>query len=413
MPKILAMVLAGGRVDELGVLTFLRPKSTVPFGGLYRFIDFPLSNLMQSGIERVGILSQYRSSSLIEHIGTGASWDMTGRHRGITILPPFKGLHASDWYKGTADAVYQNLDFIHAHKPDLILILSGDHVYNMHYNRLIQFHLDMGADVTASFVEVSPSGLSRFGLARISDDDPRGGRILEYLEKPAHPLSNWASMTIYLFKTEILEQALKENAEIDSHEFGRDIIPAIMNRYEVYGYKFHGYWGYSRTLEEYWTANMDLLGERPGIKLDDWQVRTNLDHESIRDRGPAFIGTQGSIDNSRIYNGVRVKGQIARSILFPGAYVGVGAVVKDSILFFDTQVGPGAKVENTITDLGVSIGRDSIIGKQDKALTVIGLRTQIPQGIIIGAGCSIHPELKAENFIQKLYGQGNVITSDN
>jgi glucose-1-phosphate adenylyltransferase len=413
MPKILAMVLAGGRVDELGVLTFLRPKSTVPFGGLYRFIDFPLSNLMQSGIERVGILSQYRSSSLIEHIGTGASWDMTGRHRGITILPPFKGLHASDWYKGTADAVYQNLDFIHAHKPDLILILSGDHVYNMHYNRLIQFHLDMGADVTASFVEVSPSGLSRFGLARISDDDPRGGRILEYLEKPAHPLSNWASMTIYLFKTEILEQALKENAEIDSHEFGRDIIPAIMNRYEVYGYKFHGYWGYSRTLEEYWTANMDLLGERPGIKLDDWQVRTNLDHESIRDRGPALIGTQGSIDNSRIYNGVRVKGQIARSILFPGAYVGVGAVVKDSILFFDTQVGPGAKVENTITDLGVSIGRDSIIGKQDKALTVIGLRTQIPQGIIIGAGCSVHPELKAENFIQKLYGQGNVITSDN
>jgi len=413
MPKILAMVLAGGRVDELGVLTFLRPKSTVPFGGLYRFIDFPLSNLMQSGIERVGILSQYRSSSLIEHIGTGASWDMTGRHRGITILPPFKGLHASDWYKGTADAVYQNLDFIHAHKPDLILILSGDHVYNMHYNRLIQFHLDMGADVTASFVEVSPSGLSRFGLARISDDDPRGGRILEYLEKPAHPLSNWASMTIYLFKTEILEQALKKNAEIDSHEFGRDIIPAIMNRYEVYGYKFHGYWGYSRTLEEYWTANMDLLGERPGIKLDDWQVRTNLDHESIRDRGPALIGTQGSIDNSRIYNGVRVKGQIARSILFPGAYVGEGAVVKDSILFFDTQVGPGAKVENTITDLGVSIGRDSIIGKQDKALTVIGLRTQIPQGIIIGAGCSVHPELKAENFIQKLYGQGNVITSDN
>jgi len=184
MPKILAMVLAGGRVDELGVLTFLRPKSTVPFGGLYRFIDFPLSNLMQSGIERVGILSQYRSSSLIEHIGTGASWDMIGRHRGITLLPPFQGLHASDWYKGTADAVYQNLDFIHAHKPDLVLILSGDHIYHMNYQKLIQFHLDMGADVTASFVQVSPTGSSRFGLARISEDDPRGGRLLEYLEKP-------------------------------------------------------------------------------------------------------------------------------------------------------------------------------------------------------------------------------------
>jgi len=413
MPKILAMVLAGGRVDELGVLTFLRPKSTVPFGGLYRFIDFPLSNLMQSGIERVGILSQYRSSSLIEHIGTGASWDMTGRHRGITILPPFQGLHASDWYKGTADAVYQNLDFIHAHKPDLILILSGDHVYHMNYHRLIQFHLDMGADVTASFVEVSPSGSSRFGLARISDDDARGGRLLEYLEKPAHPLSNWASMTIYVFKTEVLEQALKENAGINSHEFGRDILPAIMDKYEVYGYKFYGYWGYSRTLEEYWTANMDLLGERPGIKLDDWQVRTNLDHEAVRDRGPALIDTRGSIDNSRVYNGVRVRGRVDRSILFPGAYVGVGAVVKDSILFFDTQVGPGAKVENTITDLGVSIGKDSIIGNHNEALTVIGLRTQIPQGIIIGPGCSVHPELRAENFIQKLYGQGNFITSDN
>ncbi|MCD6200001.1 MAG: glucose-1-phosphate adenylyltransferase [Deltaproteobacteria bacterium] len=413
MPKILAMVLAGGRVDELGVLTFLRPKSTVPFGGLYRFIDFPLSNLMQSGIERVGILSQYRSSSLIEHIGTGASWDMIGRHRGITLLPPFQGLHASDWYKGTADAVYQNLDFIHAHKPDLVLILSGDHIYHMNYQKLIQFHLDMGADVTASFVQVSPTGSSRFGLARISEDDPRGGRLLEYLEKPAHPASNWASMTIYLFKTEIMEQALKENAGIDFHEFGRDIFPAIMSKHKVYGYKFHGYWGYSRTLEEYRTANMALLGERPEIKLSDWQIRTNLDHEAIRDRSPAFIGPQGSINNSRIYNGVRVEGKVARSILFPGAYVGAGAEVKDSILFFDTQVGPGARVENTITDLGVSIGRDSVIGKQDEALTVIGARTQIPQGIKIGPGCIVHPELKAENFIQKLYGQGDVITADN
>lgn len=413
MPKILAMVLAGGRVDELGVLTFFRPKSTVPFGGLYRFIDFPLSNLMQSGIERVGILSQYRSSSLIEHIGTGASWDMTGRYRGITLLPPFQGLHASDWYKGTADAVYQNLDFIHAHKPDLILILSSDHIYHMNYQKLIQFHLDVGADATASFVQVSPAGSSRFGLALISEDCPRGGRLLEYLEKPAHPALDWASMTIYLFKAEILDQALKENAGADSHEFGRDIFPAIMSKHKVYGYKFCGYWGYSRTLEEYWTANMDLLGEHPKIKLSDWKVRSNLDHEAIRDRGPALIGPQGSIDNSRIYNGVRVEGQVARSILFPGAYVGAGAVVNDSILFFDTQVGPGARVERTITDLGVSIGRDSLIGEQDEALTVIGIRTQIPQGIKIGPGCCIYPELKAEDFTQKLYEQGCVITADN
>lgn len=413
MPKILAMVLAGGRVDELGVLTFLRPKSTVPFGGLYRFIDFSLSNLMHSGIERVGILSQYRSSSLIEHIGTGVSWDMIGRHRGITLLPPFQGLHASDWYKGTADAVYQNLDFIHANKPDLVLILSGDHVYHINYQKIIQFHLDTAADVTASFVQVSSAGSSRFGIARISEDGPRGGRLLEYWEKPAHPASNWASMTIYLFKTEILEQALRENAGFESHEFGRDIFPAIMGKYKVYGYKFYGYWGYSRTLEEYWNANMDLLGEHPEIKLSDWQVRTNLDHESIRDRGPALIGPKGSINNSRIYNGVRIEGQVSQSILFPGAYVGKGAVVKNSILFFDTQVGPGARIENTITDIGVSIGRDSVIGKQDEALVVIGFRTQIPQRIKIGPGCRVYPELKAEDFIHKFYEQKEVITADN
>ncbi|MBW1926790.1 MAG: glucose-1-phosphate adenylyltransferase [Deltaproteobacteria bacterium] len=413
MPKTLAMLLAGGRVDELGVLTFLRPKSTVPFGGLYRFIDFPLSNLMQSGIERVGILGQYRSSSLIEHIGTGASWDMIGRHRGITLLPPFQGLHASDWYKGTADAVYQNLDFIHAHKPDLILILSGDHIYHMDYQEIIQFHLDTGADVTASFVQVSQAGSSRFGLALISEDDTRGGRLLGYSEKPVHPASNWASMTIYLFKAGILYQALEENAGIDSHEFGRDIFPAILSRHKVYGYKFHGYWGYCRTFEEYWAANMDLLGEHPEIKLSEWQICTNLDHEAIRDRGPALIGPQGSIENSRLYNGVRIEGRVSRSILFPGAYVGVGAEVKDSILFFDTQIGPGARVERAITDIGASIGRDSVIGKQDGALTVIGIRTQIPQGITIGPGCSVHPELKAQDFTRKLYEQGDFITAVN
>ncbi len=406
------MVLAGGRVDELGVLTFFRPKSTVPFGGLYRFIDFPLSNLMNSGIERVGILSQYRSSSLIEHIGTGASWDMTGRHRGITLLPPFQGLHASDWYQGTADAVYQNLDFIHTHQPDLVLILSGDHIYHMDYQNLLSFHLEMAADVTAAFVQVSPAGSSRFGLARIDGNDPRGGRLLKYVEKPSRPTLSWASMTTYLFKVDILDKVLRENAKTDSHEFGRDIFPDLINRYGVYGYKFSGYWGYSRTLEEYWTANMELLGEDPQIRMSEWQVRTNLDHEAIRDRSPALIGPQGSINNVGLYNGARVEGRVARSILFPGVHVEAGAEVKDSILFFDTQVGPDAKVERTITDIDVSIGRNSLIGKQDKALTVIGTRTQIPKGIEIGPGCSVHPNLMADDFTRNFYEPGAVISPE-
>lgn len=411
MPKVLAMLLAGGRVGELGALTFLRPKSIVPFGGLYRFIDFPLSNLMQSGIERVGILSQYRSSSLIRHIGTGASWDMIGRHRGITLLPPFQGLHASDWYMGTADAVYQNLDFIHSYQPDLVLILSGDHIYHMDYQKLIRFHLEMKADVTATFVQVFSAGLSRFGLALMTGDDPRGGRILEYVEKPAQPVSNWASMTIYLFKTEVLEEVLEENARGISHEFGRDIFPAMMNKFDLYGYKFRDYWGYARTLEEYWAANMDLLGEYPRIGLSEWHVRTNLDHEAIRDKGPALIGPQGSIDNARLYNGVRVQGEVVHSILFPGVHVEAGAEVRDSILFFDTQVGPGARVERTIADVGVSIGRDSVIGEQDRALTVVGTRTQIPSGTVIGAGCNVYPELKAEDFTRRLYRYGSTINA--
>ena len=411
MPKILAMVLAGGRVDELGVLTHLRPKSTVPFGGLYRFIDFSLSNLMHAGIERVGILSQYRSSSLVEHIGTGAAWDMIGRNRGITLLPPFQGMHESDWYKGTADAVYQNLDFITAYKPDLVLIVSGDHVHNMNYSSMIDYHLESGADLTAGFVEVPLSGSSRFGLGKIEDTTGPGGKLLEYREKPEKPISNWASMTTYLFNVDVLRKLLMENATQDSHEFGRDIMPAVMQSHNVHGFKFFGYWAYSRTLEEYWQANMDILGERPRIRLDSWQLRTNLDHEAIRDRGPALIGAgnNGLFNNVRIYNGVRVEGRVENSILFPGVHVGAGAEVRDSILFFDTQVGPDCVVERTISDIGVSMGRGCSIGRSGGKITVIGTRTQVPREIMIDEGCSVDPELGADDFRQKEYVAGSEI----
>ncbi len=412
MPKVLAMVLAGGRVDELGVLTHLRPKSTVPFGGLYRFIDFTLSNLMHAGIERVGILSQYRSSSLVEHIGTGAAWDMIGRNRGITLLPPFQGMHDSDWYKGTADAVYQNLDFISAHKPDFVLVVSGDHVHNMNYSNLIEYHLDSGADVTAAFVEVPLSGSSRFGLGKIEDTGSAGGRLLEYVEKPEKPISNWASMTTYLFRTDILQEVLEQNAMQESHEFGRDILPYVMESYNVHGFKFFGYWAYSRTLEEYWQANMDIMGERPRIRLAAWGLRTNLDHEAIRDRGPALISTVsgGSLNNVRLYNGVRVEGRVENSILFPGVHIGAGATVRDSILFFDTQVGPGALLDRTISDIGVSIGRGCRVGEPGGRLAVIGTRTQIPRELVLKQGCSVYPEMGADDFILKEYAADSEIT---
>ncbi len=416
MSRTLAMILAGGRVDELGILTYLRPKSTVPFGSLYRFIDFPLSNLMCSGIQRVGILSQYRSSSLVEHIGTGASWDMIGRHRGITILPPFKAHQASDWYKGTADAVYQNLDFVSSYLPEHVLILSGDHVYNMDYTEMIQFHHDMNAAVTAAFVNVPLSGCSRFGLGKIAHDDPRGGRLIDYAEKPEKPISTWASMTVYLFNYHVLLEVLEENAHRTSHEFGRDIIPALLSTYRVYAYKFDGYWAYCRTLDEYWKANMDLIGAYPRIDLSKWCLRTNLDHEAIRDRGPAIFGSNGSgkgtISDTRLYHGVRVEGHVERSILFPGVHIGQGAEVRDSILFFDTQIGPGAKVERTITDIGVSIGKDSVIGKRDGKIVTVGMHAQIPKGVSIDEGSTIHPKVLAPAFLKKDYGKDSVIAPE-
>ncbi|HUJ68234.1 MAG TPA: sugar phosphate nucleotidyltransferase, partial [Syntrophorhabdales bacterium] len=252
MKSVLAMILAGGRVDELDVLTFSRPKSVLPFGALYRIIDFPMSNLMNSGIERVGILSQYRPFYLINHIANGQPWDMVGRNRFAVILPPFKGMGTSDWYKGTADAVYQNIDFIKMYNPDLVLILSGDHIYKMDYLDVINYHVEMKADLTIAFTPMPNEGPDRFGQGLIEGKDPTGGRLIEYVEKPQKRVHDWASLTIYVFNQRVLLEALEENANKDSHEFGRDIIPSLIGKAMIHGYKHTGYWGYTRTLEEYW-----------------------------------------------------------------------------------------------------------------------------------------------------------------
>ncbi len=243
MKNVLAMILAGGRVDELDVLTFLRPKSVLPFGALYRIIDFPMSNLMNSGIERVGILSQYRPFYLINHIANGHPWDMVGRNRFAVILPPFKGREASDWYKGTADAVYRNIDFIKMYNPDLVLILSGDHIYKMDYLDVINYHVEKKADLTIAFTPTPREGPGRFGQGLIEGQDPTGGRLVEYVEKPKKRVLDWASLTIYVFNQKVLLDALEENAGKDSHEFGKDIIPSLLGNSRIFGYKHIGYWG--------------------------------------------------------------------------------------------------------------------------------------------------------------------------
>jgi glucose-1-phosphate adenylyltransferase len=413
MADILAFVLAGGRVDELSVLTFDRPKSALPFAGNYRVIDFALSNLMHARIRRAGILSQYRSTSLITHIGNGASWDMTGHRRQVTLLPPSTGQKNSDWYKGTADAVAHNLDFIYENNPDLVLIISGDHIYRMDYRELIRFHQEQKADVTAGFIKVPPDEAHRFGLGVMEEKEGRpGGRLIAYQEKPPIPHSQWASLTIYLFKTEVLLEILKQtHTHSEGIEFGRDIFPQLVNQYRVFGYTFSGYWGYTRTLDEYWRTHMELIEPGSRINLNQWRIRTNLEHERIHERQPAIIGPAAVLDQVLLTHGCRVEGTIRRSILFPGVQVEDGAVVEDSILFFDTVIEFGARVKFTITDNGVRIGEKSRIGNKGKGvpnqvspqilssgLTVIGRNTHLPSGIRVGGNCILYPFLEEDSF---------------
>jgi glucose-1-phosphate adenylyltransferase len=407
------MILAGGRVDELSVLTLFRPKAAVPFGGFYRIIDFALSNLMHSGIEKVGILSQYRSTSLVRHIGVGYSWDMLGHSRGAVVLPPFRGAKASDWYRGTADAVYQNLEFIQENSPDLVLILSGDHVYKMDYNDVIDFHLATAADLTVAFKQVPRASANRFGLGNIAGDPEEvGGPLVDYEEKPHRPRYDWASLTIYVFRTDVLIQVLEENQRTGkSFEFGRDIIPSMLGRFRVMGYRFRDYWGYTRTLDEFWETNRDLLPFRAKIDLEKWEVRTNLDNERTSSRAPSAFGPNAEVQDSIIPNGCWIEGRVVRSVLFPGVVVEAGAEVRDSILMYDTLVRAGAVVDRVITDVQVEIGPQARVGEGSpdrpnrrhpdllsSGITLIGRNSVIPARRHIGRNCIIWPNLPGERL---------------
>ncbi len=413
-PTTLAMILAGGRVDELNVLTYYRPKSAVPFGGFGRVIDFPLSNLMNSGIEQVAILSQYRSYSLINHIGTGAAWDMLGRHRGISMLPPYIGSDQKDWYRGSADAVFRNLDFVHYHEPEHVLVLSGDHIYKMDYQHMIAYHREKNADLTMGVIRVKAEKTNRFGIAALDDEDgDRGGRVTDYWEKPVTPQSEWVSLTVLCFKPEILYKVLAENQEDVSYEFGRDIIPRMMRAgYRVYGYKFCGYWGYTRTVEEYWQSNMDLLGEDPLIDMEKWGLRTNLDHRAIRDFQPVLLGDCASVQDSLIYNGCVIEGTVRGSVIFPGVRVEKGAVVENSVLFFNNRIGRNCRLHKVVADVNNTFGEGVVVGaeagRQANGVTVIGWNNQIPDQVVIGEGATIYPLLKTGQW-KKVITAGEVL----
>ena len=384
--KVVAMILAGGRVGELSVLTLARPKSAIPFAGHYRIIDFPLSNLMHAGIRNVGILSQYRPSSLIDHVRIGESWDFVGFERGAKILPPFRGAEASDWYRGNADAVYRNLNYVHDCGAEHVLILSGDHIYRMDFRELIRSHIERDADLTIAFKRMGQNVSQRFGYASLDGE----GRVVSYEEKPAVPKTDLASLTIYVVKVGPLERVLAECVGLESFEFGRDVIPRMMNQFRVCGFEFGGYWAYARTIDAYYQATQDLILGR--IDLDAWEVRTNLQDSGVAAAPPLKIASSAEIRNSLISAGCTIEGTVRGSVLSPGVHVARGAIVEGSIVFQRSKVSEGSRIERSIVDKDVRIGPASRVGGPG----LIGIETPpgspTEMGIaVIGKGAEIAP----------------------
>jgi glucose-1-phosphate adenylyltransferase len=401
LPQTTAMILAGGRVGELSVLTLDRPKSALPFAGYFRIIDFPLSNVARAGIQNAGILSQYRPASLIDHIGVGASWDLIGYGRGAKILPPYHAAEGSDWYRGNADAVLQNLRYLRDRETEIALILSGDHIYSMDYRELILHHLEKSADLTIAFKRFSHPD-RRFGFGQIDKD----GRLTGYEEKPAKPASNLASLTIYVFNMKPLTQVLSGMRDHDSIEFGRDVIPAMLADYRVQAFLFDGYWAYTRTVDAYYEAHEDLLAGK--IDLQRWGVRTNHEDSTLVRQTPPIFRSWTEAEGSLISEGCIVEGCVQDSVLGPGVRVRKGAVVASSILFNNVVVEEDARVCNAIVDKRAVIGRQASIGGNGAApagdgpivsrrgIALIGKGARLAPSAVVPAGGIVNPSDRLE-----------------
>lgn len=402
--KVKAVILAGGEGTRLKTLTRKRAKPAVPFGGKYRIIDFALSNCVNSNLFDVLILTQYRPHSLNDHIGKGRPWDLDRSFTGgVQLLQPYKGQFDTDWYAGTADAVTQNLNFVRHGRPDYVLILSGDHIYTMDYDVLIQFHRERGADVTVCAIEVPLDEASRYGIL---DVDEETYRIDDFVEKPANPPGNLASMGVYVFDYDVLEQMLTEDRDVEgsNHDFGKDIIPTMIERnMNVFAYLYGGYWIDVGTIEAYWEAHMDLLAVPPSLNLND---RTWVIHTRSEERPSVNVMAQANIANSMLTDGVVVgKGAtIINSVLSPGVFVGPNAVVRDSVILNDAYIEEGAVVERCIIDKIVVVGHQAHVGEVlevgDLGITTIGKNTHIPPTWTVGHSCVLGTDLTEADFAQ-------------
>lgn len=367
----IAMLLAGGQGSRLHALTRNNAKPAVGFGGKYRIIDFTLSNCVNSGIDTVGVLTQYQPLILNEYIGSGEPWDLDRRSGGVRILPPYRKIRGSDWYKGTANAIYQNVDFIKRYSPRYVLILSGDHIYKMDYSEMLASHIKKEAECSVAIIDVPISEASRFGIMETDEN----GRIVDFEEKPEHPRSGNASMGVYIFNSELLYEYLeRDEAQAGStNDFGHDVIPAMLaDGRRLYAYRFDGYWKDVGTIESLWSANMDLLGEKPLFSLGDRSWRIYSRSEPLM---PHFIGSDAKISDSIVTEGCCIDGLVRHSVLFNSVMVEAGAVVENSVVMKNAVIGRRARISCAIIDEGTVIEEGAEIGEWDSAhekITVIG-----------------------------------------
>ena len=360
--EMIAMLLAGGQGSRLGVLTSKVAKPAVSYGGKYRIVDFPLSNCANSGVDIVGVLTQYESVLLNSYVAAGGRWGLDARESGVFVLPPREKADADlDVYRGTADAISQNIDFIDKYSPEYLLVLSGDHIYKMDYDKMLDYHKEMNADATIAVIEVPMKEASRFGIMNTDGN----GRIVEFEEKPEHPKSNLASMGIYIFNWKLLRKILLADMKNpDSHhDFGKDVIPCLLNdKKTLAAYKFKGYWKDVGTIDSLWEANMDLIDSRNELNLNDpaWKIYTE-DTSAL----PQYIGPNAKVNKAFITQGCVVEGEVNHSVLFTGCKVGEGAKIIDSVLMPGVEVAAGAVVQRALVADNVKIGQDAVVGSAD------------------------------------------------
>ena len=413
--EMIAMLLAGGQGSRLGVLTAKVAKPAVAFGGKYRIIDFPLSNCINSGVDTVGVLTQYQPLRLNTHIGIGIPWDLDRNIGGVTILPPYEKSANSEWYTGTANAIYQNLDYMETYNPDYVLILSGDHIYKMDYEVMLDFHKANHADVTIAAMPVPMEEASRFGIV-VTDEE---SKIKEFEEKPEKPSSNLASMGIYIFSWPVLKEALLKLSEQPNCDFGKHIIPYCHeNGRRMFAYEYNGYWKDVGTLSSYWEANMELIDIIPEFNLYEefWKIYTNSANIP-----PQYISDQSVVDRCIISNGSEIYGEVHNSVLGGGVTIGKGSIVRDSILMRDVVIGDNCVIDKAIIAEGTEIGNNVVIGSGSEVpnkekpniysggLATIGENSRIPSNVQIGKNTAISGYTVPEDYSDGVLAGGETL----